>query len=622
MLQSGNMLQGRYRILHQIGGGGMGIVYLAEDTRLAGRRYAIKEMSPAQLAPQDRTWATQAFRQEAQILANLKHPGLTPVTDFFPEGSNWYLVMDFVEGETLEKRLEKAPGGRLPLGEALNVTRQLCDVLEYLHRQTPPVVFRDLKPGNVMLTPQGEVKLIDFGIARFFKVGQTRDTVNLGTPGYAAPELFGGLGQSDPRSDVYSLGALLLQMVSGYDPVAAVTPFPLPATGSLMPGLPPHVEETISRATRVQPNLRHQSVVELRQALFPPTWKLPPQPPGTGVTPPHSVQPPTRKLSKGIGIGLGIAAMVMAGLCVVVLALTWPAIREWIGAYLPVPVQATATLPSSATAAGPSPTTPEETPTPPSSEPPTVTPHVELSADVGLRWDTIGRSVQGRDLAVATIGSTTGAAVVVVGSIEGDQTNTRDLINALIDDFDREQTRIPASVAFHFIPTINPDGNAAGTRRNAHNVDLNRNWDTFDWTPNPEQPGGVVQGAGGSRRNSEPETQNLANYLLSLQRQNSDLRVVVWHASQQVSNGQVYPGYTSGGIESSALSLAQRYARVTGYAVKEDWEYYKTTGELIAWCAEEGIEAIDIVIPRSISGSDRNLRNTTMEALLEIARFP
>jgi len=623
MLKQGTLLQNRYRVVRKIGGGGMGIVYLAEDTRLAGRRCAIKEMSPAQLAPQDRTWATNAFRQEAQMLANLKHPGLASVTDFFPEGGNWYLVMDFVEGETLEKRLEKAPGGRLPLGEALNVIRQLCDVLEYLHRQNPPVVFRDLKPGNVMLTPGGEVKLIDFGIARFFKVGQTRDTVNLGTPGYAAPELFGGLGQSDPRSDVYSLGALLLQMVSGYDPVAGVTPFPLPAAGSLMPGLPPHVEETISRATRVQPNLRHQSVIELRQALFPPTWKLPPQPPGTGVTPPHPVQPPTRKLGKGIGIGLGIAAVVMAGLCVVVLALTWPAIREWIGTYLQVPVQATATLPSSASAAGPSPTTPVETPTPPPSEPPpTVTSYAEPPADVGLRWDTLGRSVQGRDLAVATIGNTTGAAVVVVGSIEGDQTNTRDLINALIQDFNGDRNRIPANVAFHFIPTINPDGNAAGTRRNAHNVDLNRNWDTFDWTPNPEQPGGVVQGAGGSRRNSEPETQNLANYLLSLQHQNSDLRVVVWHASQQVSNGQVYPGYTSSGIESSALSLAQRYARVTGYAVKEDWEYYKTTGELIAWCAKEGIEAIDIVIPRSISGSDRSLRNTTMEGLLEVARFP
>jgi len=496
-------------------------------------------------------------------------------------------------------------------------------VLEYLHRQHPPVVFRDLKPGNVMLTPQGEVKLIDFGIARFFKLGQTRDTVNLGTPGYAAPELFGGLGQSDPRSDVYSLGALLLQMVSGYDPVAAVTPFPLPATGSLMPGLPLHVEETISRATRVQPNLRYQSVVELRQALFPPTSVLPQQPPGTRVTPSLQAQPSTRKLGKGIGIALGIAAVVMAGACVVVLMLTWPKIRDWMKTYLPASVPATATLPSSAGTAGPSPTIPVETPTPPPSEPPpTVTSYAEPPADVGLRWDTLGRSVQGRDLAVATIGNTTGAAVAVVGSIEGDQTNTRDLINALIQDFNGDRNRMPANVAFHFIPTINPDGNATGTRLNAHNVDLNRNWDTFDWISDAPQPDPNIKGAGGPYPHSEPETQSMANYLLSLQGQDPDLRVVVWHSSQRVSNGEVYPGYTSSGIDSAALSLAQRYARVTGYPIKEEWAPYETPGELIAWCAQKGIAAIDIVIPQSTSGSERNLRNTTMEALLEIARFP
>ena len=242
---------------------------------------------------------------------------------------------------------------------------------------------------------------------------------------------------------------------------------------------------------------------------------------------------------------------------------------------------------------------------------------------MSLRWDTIGQSVRGRDLEVGIIGDTRGAAIVVVGSIQGDQPNTRDLIDYLIDDFNNDRDRIPADVTFYFVPTINPDGNAAGTRRNAHNVDLNRNWDTFDWTANPEQPEGTVRGAGGSRPHSEPETQSLADYLLSLQRKDSNLRVVVWHSSQRLSSsGHVYPGYTSSGLDGNALSLAYRYADSTGYAVKEDWAPYETTGELIAWCAEEGIEAIDIVIPRSLSGSNRNLRNTTMDALLEIARFP
>jgi hypothetical protein len=224
---------------------------------------------------------------------------------------------------------------------------------------------------------------------------------------------------------------------------------------------------------------------------------------------------------------------------------------------------------------------------------------------------------------VGIVGETGGAAVVVVGSIQGDQSNTRDLLAYLANDFDDAQNRIPDNVAFYFIPTINPDGNAAGTRRNANNVDLNRNWDTFDWTPDPEQPGGIIQGAGGSHPHSEPETKSLAAYLLSLQRQNSNLRVVVWHSSQTFgSGGQVYPGYTSRGLTSSATALAQRYARATGYAVKADWVAYDTTGELIAWCAEEGIDAIDVVIPRSVSGSNSSLHNTTMNALLEIAVFP
>ena len=265
MLVPGTALQNRYRIVRQIGGGGMGVVYLAEDTRLSGRRCAVKEMSPAALPPQDRAWATGAFRQEAQMLANLDHPGLTAVTDFFFEVGNWYLVMDFVVGETLGDRLDRSANRRLSLREALGITRQLCTVLDYLHGQRPPVVFRDLKPGNVMLTPDDKVKLIDFGIARFFKPGRSRDTVNLGTPGYAAPEQYGGKGQTDPRSDIYSLGVLLHEMVTGYDPQS--TPFNLPRPRSLVPAIPPVVEQVILRATQSDPAARYQDIAQFRRAL-------------------------------------------------------------------------------------------------------------------------------------------------------------------------------------------------------------------------------------------------------------------------------------------------------------------------------------------------------------------
>jgi len=629
------MLQDRYHILRRIGGGGMGVVYLAEDTRLPGRMCAVKEMSPTQLPPDDRNWATNAFRQEAQMLAKLSHPGLTAVTDFFPEEDDLYLVMEYVPGQTLGGLLENTPSGRLPQGQVLNIVRQLCDVLEYLHGQSPPVIFRDLKPSNVMLTPEGQVKLIDFGIARLFKPAQSQDTVTLGTPGYAAPEQWGTGGQSDTRSDVYGLGVLLLRLVTGYDPTP--NPFPLPQPRAVMPEISPKTEYLIVRATQPTPKARYPSVREFRRDMDTPSGQLRPQektkllsqgqtitPVGTQPAapaprayptpypPPVTTYPqpaPARKRT-GLWIGLGIAGIL---LCVAALggALALPALLGG----TPTVEQPTVPPPTIAEPTSPPPTTPVESPSPPPSEPTSTPP-----PDVSLRWSSIGQSVRGRDLEVAIIGDTRGAAIVVVGNIQGDQSNTHDLINYLIDDFDRDQNRIPANVAFHFIPTINPDGYTAGTRRNANNVDLNRNWDTFDWTPDPEQPGGVVKGAGGSYPHSEPETQSLADYLLSLQRQNPNLRLVLWHSSQWLdSGGHVYPGYTSSGLDRDALNLAWNYADVTGYDVKEDWAPYETTGELIIWCAEEDIEAIDIVIPRSLSGSNSNLRNTTMEALLEIA---
>lgn len=331
MLNPGMVLQDRYHIQRRLGGGGMGTVYLADDGRLPGRRCAIKELSPENIPPAERNWAIQAFRQEAGMLAQLKHPGLTAVTDFFPEGGNWYLVMEFVEGETLEAYLQRAPNGRLPLAEALEIARQLCDVLEYLHSQNPPVVFRDLKPANIMLNQERQTKLIDFGIARHFKPGQTRDTMNLGTPGYAAPEQYGGLGQSDPRTDVYSLGAVLLQLVTGYNPVQAATPFPLPPPSQLVRDLPPPVEAAIGRAIQLQPEARFRSVAEFRQALFAPTalrkeqTMVMPQQPGSpppGYPAQASTAVPARPVAQGgnkgvwIGVGLGLLLLGVCGVVV------------------------------------------------------------------------------------------------------------------------------------------------------------------------------------------------------------------------------------------------------------------------------------------------------------------
>jgi len=439
---------------------------------------------------------------------------------------------------------------------------------------------------------------------------------------------------------------LLLRLSTGYDPTP--NPFPLPQPRTVMPEISPKIEYLILRATPTDPGARYQSVAEFRRDVNTPSRQLQPQektrlltqrqatapPPAlaqrTYPTPYPQVtpypQPATAPKRTGLWIGLGIGGVLLIGLCAAALggALALPALFGTPTTQPPTVERLTEPPPPTTAPTSPPPTAPPESPVPPPSEPPpTVPPPVEPTVDTSLHWDDIGQSVQGRDLEVATVGDRGGAAIVVVGSIQGDQPNTRDLISYLIEDFNRDRNRIPAGVAFYFIPTINPDGNAAGTRRNAHDVDLNRNWDTFDWTPNPDQPGGVVIGAGGSRPHSEPETQNLAAYLLALQRQNPNLRLVLWHSSQRItSSGQVYPGYTSSGLDNGALDLAWRYADETGYAVKEDWAPYETTGELIIWCAEEGIEAIDIVIPASSAGSNSSLRSLTMEALLETARFP
>ena len=172
------LLNQRYHLLHRLGTGGFGAVYQAEDTQLGGRPVAVKEMRPQiDLNEQENTESTEAFKKEALLLAELMHPNLPRIYDHFSEGGNWYLVMDFIEGETLEEYLGKTAGGYLPLAEALDIGLQLCDVLGYLHTRQPPVIFRDLKPLNVMHTSSGHLYLIDFGIARHFKPGQIKDTV-------------------------------------------------------------------------------------------------------------------------------------------------------------------------------------------------------------------------------------------------------------------------------------------------------------------------------------------------------------------------------------------------------------------------------------------------------------
>lgn len=266
MMDMNVVLQNRYTLLRIMGQGGMGTVYLAKDERLGGRYVAIKELSVSHILPSEREARFQAFRQEAMMLAQLRHPGIATISDFFFETGSAYLVMEYVPGLTLRQLLRQHPGQQLTLAQALNFTYQLCQVLAYLHQQHPPLIFRDLKPENVIVQPDGQLKLIDFGISRLFKLGQKRDTVPMGTPGYASPEHY-GQEQTGPRSDIYSLGIMLHEMLTGHDPTHR-TPFTPLAWSSLPPN--EHLltlKAVILKATQLDAGLRYGSILEMQADL-------------------------------------------------------------------------------------------------------------------------------------------------------------------------------------------------------------------------------------------------------------------------------------------------------------------------------------------------------------------
>lgn len=257
------LLHARYQLDSLIGQGGMGAVYKAVDTSF-NRPVAIKEMSRAGLTPARVLDAEESFQREANLLAGLLHRNLPRIYDNFAEEERSYLVMDFIEGHTLEDYLEQKKGKPLPLEQVLDWGQELCDVLSYLHDQQPPIIFRDLKPSNVMIDSRGHIFLIDFGIARIFKPGKSHDTVALGSPGFAAPEQY-GKAQSTPRSDIYSLGALLHCLLTGVDP--SEQPFFFQSASRLNPAVPQELSDLLRQMLEMDADKRPASAQQVADKL-------------------------------------------------------------------------------------------------------------------------------------------------------------------------------------------------------------------------------------------------------------------------------------------------------------------------------------------------------------------
>lgn len=272
-LPAGTQLSGgRYRIVKAVAAGGMGAVYRAVDTRFDDEPCAVKEMLDDYRSDIERSQAVDWFRREAKLLLKLNHPCIPRVRDSFVEGGRHYLVMDFIDGRTLAEVFARE--GNVPgIGDARGVSeararswaQQLCNVLAYLHRQDPPVIFRDLKPSNVMVTGRDEIKLIDFGIARTFQ-SQHQSTVIM-TLGYAPQEQL--LGMPEPRSDIYALGATLHRVLTFHD-AANNKPniFSFPPVRALRPDISPAFEQVIMKALALAPEQRWSSAAEMERALI------------------------------------------------------------------------------------------------------------------------------------------------------------------------------------------------------------------------------------------------------------------------------------------------------------------------------------------------------------------
>ncbi len=276
--QPGEVIKDRYRIKRVIGQGGMGQVYLADDLRLEGRLCALKAVSYDENLPEDLVkQMREQFEREATVLARLDHPNLPKVSDFFSEGEGDYLVMDFVPGKDLKTLMNemKKQGEFLSERDVLSWANQIADALSYLHQQQPSILHRDIKPSNIKLTPNGLIKLVDFGLVKILVSGERTITVvqGHGSAYYTPLEQYGGdTGHTDPRSDIYSFAATIYHLLTNHPPQEArqrfLQPEDLKPMQDLNPNVSPRTERAVEIAMSIHPDERFQSIEEFRVALL------------------------------------------------------------------------------------------------------------------------------------------------------------------------------------------------------------------------------------------------------------------------------------------------------------------------------------------------------------------
>lgn len=259
-LRLGSLIDGKYKVIAKVGKGGMSTVWLAMNVK-TNKNWAIKEIR--QTGKNGSELVKQNLMTEIGILKKLHHENLPQIIDIFEKNDTYLIIMDYVEGRTLKAIVDEK--GEQPQEDVVNWAIQLCSVLDYLHTREPAIIYRDLKPGNIMLRPDGRIVLIDFGTAREYKTGQDEDTISLGTKGYAAPEQYGGDGQTDARTDIYNLGATIYHLVTGKNPTKP--PYEIRPIREWNPALSTGLESIILKCIANNPDERYQTAKELQFAL-------------------------------------------------------------------------------------------------------------------------------------------------------------------------------------------------------------------------------------------------------------------------------------------------------------------------------------------------------------------
>ena len=263
-LERGTVLNNIYRVVKLLGKGSMGNVYLVERIE-DDKKFVIKELIFSKDTILNLNDAWEIFKREAEFMAKFDHPGIPKMYGVFSQNGKEYLTMDYIEGKTLEEIINSS-WKPVEKNKAITWTIRIAEIIDYLHNSfQKPLVYRDLKPSNIIIKPEEKPVLVDFGIARYYNPDKSSDTFNYGTPGYAAPEQYKGKGQSTPQSDIFGLGAILFQMLTGYDP--SLKPLQFPSMKSLNPDISEELESTIFKAIQLDPMNRYISIREFKEIL-------------------------------------------------------------------------------------------------------------------------------------------------------------------------------------------------------------------------------------------------------------------------------------------------------------------------------------------------------------------